>query len=199
MAEFHKILDQISGTQKTLQDVGNQIVERYPQSKNLVDLASDLSVAVEGLESLKTRLSESLAEAEQDNALKEDIKLQIADKPMYQSLPDDEKRLLAEWLVQNKQGLASEEQLKEFVQEKFANKDDKQIMGEFNKPYIINLGKELMTDADEFEAYAAGIDHLKQGLATPEGKKEIIDRIADEYLKTMPHRLIHMYYEDAFV
>ena len=42
MAEFHKILDQISGTQKTLQDVGNQIVERYPQSKNLVDLASDL-------------------------------------------------------------------------------------------------------------------------------------------------------------
>lgn len=199
MAEFKKILEEIEAVTQTLHEVGGKIIEKYPQSKNLIELVGDLNIAVEGLKALKEKLAVSLAEAEQDTALKEDLKLQLSEKPLYQGLEEDEKRLLAEWLVQNKQGLATEEDLKNFIQEKFAEKDAKTILGEFNKPYIIKLGQQLFENADEFEAYAEGVKYLKERLESPEGKTEIIDRIGDEYLKTMPHRLIHLYYEDAFV
>lgn len=199
--EFQKVLSEIEAAQGRLREIGKQIIEKYPQSENLVDLATQLSQAVDGMDELRDKLAASLQEAAELENLKQSILLQMNEQELYQGFPDDEKQLLSEYLIKNKAGLADEAALRAFVQKMFEPKSSKEIIGEFNKPYIINLGKKLATDesVDEFDAYSLGMNYLREGLENPEEKKKIIDMISDEYLKKMPHRLLHQFYGQAFV
>ena len=199
--EFQKVLSEIEAAQGRLREIGKQIIEKYPQSENLVDLATQLSQAVDGMDELRDKLAASLQEAAELENLKQSILLQMNEQELYQGFPEDEKQLLSEYLIKNKAGLADEAALRAFVQKMFEPKSSKEIIGEFNKPYIINLGKKLATDesVDEFDAYSLGMNYLREGLENPEEKKKIIDMISDEYLKKMPHRLLHQFYGQAFV
>jgi hypothetical protein len=198
---FENVLTEIEAAQGRLREIGKQIIEKYPQSENLVDLATQLSQAVDGMDDLRDKLAASLQEASEQEALKQALLTQMSEKEIYQGFPDDEKQLLSEYLIKNKAGLADEAALRAFVQKMFEPKSAKEIIGEFNKPYIINLGKKLATDesVDEFDAYSIGMKYLQESLDNPEEKSKIIDKIADEYLKKMPHRLLHQFYGQAFV
>jgi hypothetical protein len=199
--EFEKVLNEISVSQDNLREIGKKIIEKYPQSENLVELATQLAQAVDGMDALREKLAISLQEAQEQQNLKEDLLRQISEKEIYNTMPKDEQNLLSEYLIKNKAGLADDKVLREYVHKMFEPKNSKQIIGEFNKPYIINLGKKLSTDesVDEFDAYAMGMNYLKENLENPEGKAKIIDMIADEYLEKMPHRLLHQFYGQAFV
>lgn len=199
--EFQKVLAEIEAAQGRLREIGKQIIEKYPQSENLVDLATQLSQAVDGMDELREKLAASLQEAQELENLKQALLLQMNEQEIYREVPDDEKHLLSEYLIKNKAGLADEAALRAFVQKMFEPKSSKEIIGEFNKPFIIRMGRELATDPamDDFDAYSMGMKSLQEGLDNPEEKSKIIDRIADQYLKKMPHKLLHQFYGQAFV
>jgi len=199
MPKFQKMADNLETIKKALTDIGQDIIENYPQSKNLVNLAGEVDAAVTGISELSAKILEAISTAGEEEGLKKDLETQMAGSTLYQALDVGERSKLVEYLISQQAGLATEEDLKAFIHKIFDPKNTEEIIGEFSKPYIINIGKQQNPKADEFNAYTTGRAYLMSKLENPEGKKEIIDLVAKEYLENMPGRLLRTYYDKAFV
>lgn len=198
MAKFKELLNKFEQHEENLKLLGDEIVKRYPQSKRLVELSKELSTAVDALSELKTKLDEAINLAEQESALKLDLMDQINAAPLYSSLSDYEKDTLVEFLIANEGGVASEEELLSFIKDSYSKKEDSELIAEFPKKEILDLGRSTGPEMDEFEAYQTGLKILQDQLSGPESKQEIINDLASIVFKEAPGQVIRSFYAKAF-
>lgn len=198
MPTFKNLLERFGEHEENLKELGDEIVKRYPQSKRLVELSKELSAAVDALDELKNKLEEAITMAEQETALKADLFDQVKASEVYSVLSDKDQDKLIEYLITNKAGLASAEELLKFVQDAYAQKDDAGLIAEFPKAHILELGKSLLPEADEFEAYQAGLKSLQGELSAPESRAEIVNDLASVQMKEAPEQVIRSFYSKAF-
>lgn len=198
MATFKDLLNKFGEHEENLKELGDEIVRRYPQSKRLVELSKELSAAVDALEELKTKLAEAIEMAEQETALKLDLQDQVGKSATYSKLSAGDQDKLLEYLIANKAGLATDEELASFVKESYSQKDDAGLIAEFPKAHILELGRSAVAEADEFEAYQAGLKALQGQLADPEGRASIVSDLASVVFKEAPEQIIRSFYSKAF-
>lgn len=202
MSKFQRYLDKFQDHEKNLKEMGDSLIREYPQSKNLISLAEELSAAVDGLAELYTKLAEAIHEAEQQGTMKKGLMEQIGNTDLYAHMPRTQRDQLAEYLVQNGKGLATEEDLVGFLKESYADKDDKSLIGEFPKRSILKLGKDIAEQAghksDEFDAYRVGLDALKDQLSNPESKEQVVDDLAKKVYAQDPEKIFKLFYAKAF-
>lgn len=198
MSNFQNMLDRFGDHEKNLRELGDALVQEYPQSKNLIQLAQELGAAIDGLDALKTRLGEAIHEAESQTALFSDLQSQMTKSDIYQKLSDRDRQKLSEFLVQNGAGLATDEELTAFVKKSLEQKSEAELMAEFSKAHILELGQALIPDGNEFDAYKEGMDAIKEQLRDPAKKAEIISDLAEILLKESPATVLRLYFPDAF-
>jgi hypothetical protein len=198
MSDFQKMLDRFEDHEANLRQLGDLLVERYPQSHNLIQLAQELGTAIDGLAALKTRLGEAIHEAESQAALSADIAAQMAANALYQSLSERDRQKLVEYLLQNAAGLATQEELEAYVLRSLEQKSDAELLAEFSKAHILELGQAILPDATEFDAYKAGMDAIRQQLADPTKKADILADLAKVLLSESPATVVKLFYSAAF-
>jgi hypothetical protein len=198
MSDFKNLLDRFEDHEDNLKKLGDALVERYPQSKNLIQLSQELGSAIDGLGALKNRLSDAISEAEKQAALGADIADQMGKSEIYQNLSDRDRQKLSEYLVQNEAGLASDEELEAFVKKSLEQKSDQDLLAEFSKPHIMELGHALIPEADEFESYKEGSEALLQEIADPEKKAQLVNDLAKVLIKESPATIVKLFFNQAF-
>jgi hypothetical protein len=200
VADFDKLLEKFDDHKQHLRELGDALVERYPQSKNLVKFEEELSAAIAGLDSLRERLAGAIQEAEQQNNLKIDIEQQMAASELFQSLGERDKHKLSEYLIQNGVGLAKEEEVRAFMAKSFEQKPEEDLLSDFSKAFILELGKqaEVSNEENEFDAYREGLKLLKAKIADPEQKKELVEALATDIMKENPASAIKIFYAKAY-
>ena len=198
MSDFQKMLDRFEDHEANLRQLGDLLVQRYPQSHNLIQLAQELGTAIDGLDALKTRLGEAIHEAEGQAALSADIGSQMAASEIYQKLSERDRQKLAEYLLKNAAGLATLEELEAYVLRSLEQKKDSELLSEFSKAHIMELGQAILPDAGEFDAYKAGMDAIREQLADPTKKAEILADLAKVLLTESPATVLKLFYSAAF-
>jgi hypothetical protein len=198
VADFQKLLERFDEHKKNLRELGDALVEKYPQSRNLVGFEQELSSAIDGLDALRERLGGAIQEAEQQNNLKLDIEQQMSGSDLYKSLGERDRHKLSEYLIQNGAGLASDEEVRAFMAKSFEQKPDEDLLSDFSKPFILDLGKQANADANEFDAYREGLKLLKAKIADPEQKKELVEALATDIMKENPSSAIKIFYAKAY-
>jgi hypothetical protein len=199
MSDFKKLLDRFEDHENNLKELGNALVLKYPQSKNLIELAQELGVAIEGLNALKTQLGQAIHEAESQSAMLSDLNDQMMKSEIYQLLSERDKKKLSEYLIQQKKGLATEEELEAFVKQSLEQKSETELLSEFSKAHILELGRSIVDgEGNEFEAYKAGTDILIEQFRDPAKKTEIVNDLAKILLKESPATIVKLFFSPAF-
>lgn len=198
MADFQKLLERFDEHKKNLRELGDALVEKYPQSKNLVGFEQELSSAIDGLDALRNRLGSAIQEAEQQNNLKIDIEQQMSGSELYKSLGERDRHKLSEYLIQNGAGLASDEEVRAFMAKSFEQKPEEDLLSDFSKPFILDLGKQQNPESNDFDAYREGLNLLKAKIADPEQKKELVEALATDIMKENPSSAIKIFYAKAY-
>ena len=199
--EFKEILNKFGDQEAVLKELGTKILEKYPQSKNLVELFDELKAAVDSLSELKTKLDDALTEAETDQSLKLDLNSKVEASELYRGLSQSEKDKLTEYLVQNKADLADEATLLDYLVKDLETKDPKAIVGLIPKKVILDIGRETVEEGQpplgDFDAYKNGMDFLLKEMADSESKKEFIQDLAKNTLTGDPAGVIRKFYKEA--
>lgn len=198
MADFDKLLERFDQHKADLRELGDALVDRYPQSKNLVAFEQELSAAMDGLDALRERLGSAIQEAEQQNNLKKDIEQQMAASELYQRLGERDRNKLSEYLIQNSAGLVGEDEVRTFLAKAYEEKPEEDLLSDFSKPFILDLGKREGNIDNEFDAYREGLKLLKAKIADPEQKKELVDALSTDIMKENPASAIKIFYAKAF-
>ena len=198
MSDFIRILDRFQDHESNLKSLGNEVVQRYPQSALLVELTDELHAALEGLAALRLKLGEAIDQAESEMALKANFLMQMADSPYYSKLSEKEKDTLAEHLLSRENGLASEQELLDFSLESLTQRSEEELISEISKQDLMEIGKISTPGADDFAAYDAGLAMVRDSLMDPGRHDEIVLEIAKSKLNQDPAGLIRLLYQDAF-
>ena len=203
MSDFQKLLDRFGEHEQNLRELGAALVQKYPQSKNLIQLSQELGAAIDGLDALRERLGEAIHEAESQTSLFADLDTQMAKSEVYQKLSDRDRKKLSEYLIQQGAGLATDEELKAFIKKSLEQKTEPELMSEFSKAHILELGQALLGEGtegegNEFDAYKAGLDAIRTQLQDPAKKEEIITDLAEVLLKESPATVVRLFFPDAF-
>lgn len=198
MSDFKRLLDRFEDHEKNLTALGNEVVRRYPQSATLVELTRELAAAVDGLGALRDKLGSAIEEAETEVALKSDLLMQMGDSDTYARLSDTERNQLSEYLMSNGAGLATDDELMEFVIRSLEQKSEEQILAEFSKEEIMDFGRGSVPEADDFTAYETGVKLIRESLADPDRHDEIINELAKAQLANDTNGTIRLMYEQAF-
>lgn len=199
MSDFRKLLDRFEDHEKNLKELGDALVQKYPQSKNLIELAQELGMAIDGLNALKTQLGEAIHEAESQTALLADLNDQMGKSEIYQTLSERDRKKLSDYLMQQKKGLAAEEELEAFIKKSLEQKSESELLSEFSKAHILELGQSVVEgEGNEFEAYKAGTDILLEQFRDPAKKAEIVGDLAKILLKESPATAVKLFFSPAF-
>ena len=202
MSDFKKLLERFGEHEQNLKELGDALVIKYPQSKNLIQLSQELAVAIEGLNVLRGRLGEAIHEAESQTALGADLETQMTKSEIYQKLSDRDRKKLSEYLIQQGAGLATDEELLAFIKKSLDQKSEPELLSEFSKAHILELGQAIMeegtSEGNEFDAYQAGMEAIRTQLQDPAKREEIISDLAEVLLKESPATVVRLFFPEAF-
>ena len=197
-SNFDTILKNFAEHETDLKKLGQDLVSKYPHSKNLLDLNQELLSAIAGLVGLRDKLSSAISEAEQQEALKTDLEEQMKAISYYSKMPKKDQDVLTEYLLNQGTGLAKPEELEAFVEQSLSQKSEQDLIAEFSKKHILDLGEQIHPDANEFEAYNFGVDALRKQLQNPDTKKDIVQDLALVLIDESPESIAKLYYAKAF-
>jgi hypothetical protein len=198
MASIDSLISKLDGFKENLQSLAATILEKYPNSQNLVRYTDDIKAALEGLTSLHDGLQEALVQARGEESQSQDLKLQLDESPVLGKLPKDQKARLVEYLIKTNKGVAKPEELVRFMSDTLFANSDEDLLEEVPKKQLLELGREQNPASDEFEAYNSGRELLKQRLQDPATKKKYADYLAEQVVKIKPLDVAKLYYKDAF-
>ena len=199
MNDIHKLLEKFKEHQEDLHELGSMLVKKYPQSNNLLKFVEELDSAVSGLDSLHSRLEEVLNEAEADNNLSEDLAMQMSKSKLYSEMSEGDKKKLVTYLVDNHAGIVEEEELLQGLESELSNRSAEELLAEFPKKHIVQLGKEVAEpDSDDFAIYKAGMNFLKEKLADATQKAELVKDLARAKFEDSPSDAVKQFYSKAF-
>lgn len=162
MGKFKSLISKFQKARDEIQSLGAEIVEGYPNSKTLIKMTQEIDVAVEALDTLLNSLDRAFTEAENDDSLKKSLLQQMEDSDIYSKLEPEHRELIAEYLVQNKQGLADQEMLLAYVEKALSQKSVSDLVGMYPKAKIIERGQKMDDGSDAFDAYASGLDAYRK-------------------------------------
>jgi hypothetical protein len=198
MSDFQKMLDRFNEHESHLRELGDALVQRYPQSQNLIQLSQELGAAIDGLGALKTRLGDAIHEAESQTTLAADLKLKMDASPVYQQLTERDRAKLTEYLLANEAGLATDAELEAYVLRSLEQKSEAELLAEFSKAHILELGQAIQPGVGEFDAYKFGTEALRKQFGDPQQKQEILADLAKVLLKESPGTVLKLFYAAAF-
>lgn len=200
MSEFSKLLDQFKEHQDDLKNLGNQLVEKYPQSKTLLQLSRDLSSAIDGVDALRQKLQDTLEQADQESRLKKDLLDQMNQSDdLYDHLTPADRNKLAEFLLQNNTGLADRKQLMEFIQKAMAEKSNEDLIAEFTKDEIKELGQMQGTEGEDgFDSYQSGVKLLTDRFNDPAKRTKMLEDLAEYKMDHKADEVLKSFFQKAF-
>jgi len=191
-----EVLQRFQKIQQDITDLGTFLVDTYPQSETLLEFVSELGVANDALTELQTKLNEAMQNAGQDESVKKDLLMQMADSPAYAPLSDQQKNQLAEYLVQNKEGLADEETLKGYVERALSQKSSSDLIAMYPKVKIIERGSSQDDGSDAFDAYSEGLAIIQKDF--DEDKTKAVKDLAKLWEERGLDQVVKEFYAQAF-
>lgn len=195
MGEIKSILNKFNKTQEDLKAIATELVDKYPNSKRLVDMVTEINSALTALFTLENSLSEALTEAETDQKLLEDLLAQMEQADLYSNLTAEEQKNIAEYLVQNKQSLATPESLETYIQKNLMEKPSSNLISMYPKAWLVEKGKKIDDGSDGFDAYSAGLKDLKTKF--DEDKAKVVKELAKIWFEKDPEAMLHEFYAEA--
>lgn len=193
MSKFSTLLKKFKDARDQIKEAGAEMVEKYPHTKLLVNMAQEVGVAGEALDHLIEEIEKALQSAEADEDLKKELTTQIKESPVYADFSDDERKKLAEHLVQTKQPLATEDTLTSYIQKSLDQKAVSDLVTMYPKALLVKKGESLNDGTKGFDAYTAGLNAIKKAFEADKaaGVKNLatlwlsqgMDKVAREYYK----------------
>lgn len=162
MGQFEKLVEKFRNAQEQIKKLGEEIVETYPNTPRLVEMSKEIDTAVTALDSLAQSLEEALERADQDQGLYKEMLTKMEESDIYSELKPAERKKLAEYLVQNKKGLADQETLIQYIERTLSQKSSSDLIAMYPKAKVIERGRAMDDGADDFDAYSAGMEAYRR-------------------------------------
>lgn len=162
MGKFSSLIEKFKKARDEIKSLGDELLEKYPQSKRLVEMAEEIDVAVMALDGLHSGLEQVFQDAEQEESLKKEMLEQLDASELYKEFSKKEKEQIAEFSVQNKKPIADEPMLVAYVEKSLAQKPTSDLIAMYPKATLIERGQQLSDGSEGFDAYSAGLDSLKK-------------------------------------
>lgn len=198
MSKAQEFVKELRKLTERLNELSDEFVEHFPRSSSLYRFVEEIGTAREGLSALAEEMDKAVQVADNENKMKNDLLDQIEKSPVYNKLDTESKGRLAEYLVQQGQPLASDEDLLSFAVKTIKGQDAEGIVKNLSKEFVMRLGGAGAEGSEEgpgeFDAYAAGVEQIKQYLADPEEKDKFIGLLAREYMKRQPKDTVKQFY-----
>jgi hypothetical protein len=196
MGRFEKMLEKFIHAKDEIASLGSEIVKEYPNSPRLAEMSNEIKTAVEALGSLADILQSTLQDADQDEGLYQELSAKIDKSEIYSALEPADRKKLAEYLVQSKKDLAEPETLIGYVEKTLSQKSIDECVAMYPKPQIIERGKKLEKDADDFQAYQLGQMAYHEDFKND--PMESVQALAKVWLSRGLTRVVKDFYAAAF-
>lgn len=194
-----QLLDQFKNAWGELETLGKELIKLYPQSELLMSWVEELGIATDSLKSLGDDFSAAIEDAElQDNLLR-DLRHQMSIQEPYASLTKEEQDSIAHFMLENSQGLLTEDAFRVYTKEWLNEKDPDELVSVLSKRSILDRGKSVNPNlTQEFDQMEAGRRSYHQDFQDADTKADVIDELAETYYQAHSQDVVKDYYKKAF-
>lgn len=203
MAKAQQFVTRLGEIKTELEKLGDDFVDHFPRSSSLYKFVDEIGLAQQGLGALHDEMARAVQTADSEDKIKRDLLAQMEESDLYKFLKPEGRNRLAEYLVQQGAPLASAEDLLAFAVKSIGGLDAEHIVKNLSKEFVMQLGGQAPPgemgqpegeNDNKFDAYKAGVDHIKETLNDAEQKDTFIGTLAREYLKREPELAIRKFY-----
>lgn len=198
-----KVMHQVNELEKAyalLKSVGEALVEMLPEGDTFALVAAEVSAAAEGVQALKEHLEGLVQEAEQAEALKQDISEKLETSPHFSKLSKKAKAQISEKLLQDKQPVPDQDSLTRELAAHLDGMAESELLAMFSKKEMLEIGREIDPEAEDVDAFAKAGKYLRDQLTGSETRRDLLQDLAASLLEDSPETYVKKLYgvESAF-